>query len=231
MEENRRFSKCGLMMSSAMTPTTDGVLTAVEANLAAASVTIGASAVAISSASGSSAPVSVEGVPHNLAVMPTQKGPAGILFDFNDGCRVVLPETEHPWRVRLSDIDTGNIFFEAELKGGGIKSIKKYYIRFRLEIWQHGKSIFVHEYSAGDRDVLVRFPVDTLGDPLAWFAYALKFKRQHGCRLTCSMSSTIIGLLREFLLRNQFRHRAGSRSAALLCELYDRPLFSTQPDP
>ena len=49
---------------------------------------------------------------------PTQKGREGLRFDFNDGCRVALPETGHPWRVRLSDLDTGNVLFETELKSG-----------------------------------------------------------------------------------------------------------------
>jgi autotransporter strand-loop-strand O-heptosyltransferase len=129
--------------------------------------------------------------------LPTQQGPEGILFDFNDGCRVVLPEAEHAWRVRLSDLDTGNILFETELKAGRVNSVKRYYVRFRLEVWQNGESIFAHEYSAGGRDVLVRLPVDTLGDPLGWFPYAVKFKEQHGCKLTCSMSSKMIGLLRD----------------------------------
>ncbi len=56
------------------------------------------------------------------AELPTQEGPKGIRFDFNDGCRVVLPEGEHPWRVRLSDIDTGNILFETEIKAGRVNS-------------------------------------------------------------------------------------------------------------
>jgi hypothetical protein len=88
------------------------------------------------------APVSVEGVPPTLAEMPTQKGPKGILFDFNDGCRVVLPEAEHPSRVRLSDLDTGNVLFETELKSGRINSTKRYYVRFRIEVWQQGQSVF-----------------------------------------------------------------------------------------
>jgi len=29
---------------------------------------------------------------------PTQVGPEGIRFDFNFGCRAVLPVAEHPWR-------------------------------------------------------------------------------------------------------------------------------------
>jgi hypothetical protein len=40
-------------------------------------------------------------------------------FDFNDGSRVMLPEGKHPWRARLSDTDTGNILFEADIKSGG----------------------------------------------------------------------------------------------------------------
>jgi autotransporter strand-loop-strand O-heptosyltransferase len=141
--------------------------------------------------------VSMEGVTPAVAELPTQKGPKGILFDFNDGCRVVLPETEHPWGVRLSDLDTGNILFQTELKAGRVTSTKRYYVRFRLEVWQQGESVFAHDYSAADRHVLVRFPVDTLGDPLGWFPYAVKFKERHGCRLTCTMNSKMIALLRD----------------------------------
>jgi len=129
--------------------------------------------------------------------LPTQKGPKGILFDFNDGCRVVLPEAEQPWRVRLSDLDTGNVLFETELKAGRINSTKRYYVRFRIEVWQQGESVFAHDYSAAGRDVLVRFPVDTLGDPLGWFPYAARFKERHGCRLTCMMNGKMSGLLRS----------------------------------
>jgi autotransporter strand-loop-strand O-heptosyltransferase len=142
-------------------------------------------------------PVSVEGVTPAVAELPTQRGPKGILFDFNDGCRVVLPEAEHPWQVRLSDLDTGNILFETELKAGRVTSTKRYYVRFRLEVWQQGESVFAHDYSAADRHVLVRFPVDTLGDPLGWFPYAIKFKERHGCRLTCTMSKKMTALLRD----------------------------------
>src|SRR5260370_41875728 len=44
------------------------------------------------------------------AELPTQLGAKGIRFDFNQGARVVLPNRESgAWRVRLSDLDTGNI--------------------------------------------------------------------------------------------------------------------------
>jgi autotransporter strand-loop-strand O-heptosyltransferase len=131
------------------------------------------------------------------AESPTQKGPKGIRYDFNDGCRVALPEAEHPWRVRLSDIDTGNILFETEAKAGRVNSSKRYFVCVRVEIWANGKSVFSHDYSPANRDVLVQLPMGTLGDSMGWFPYAVKFKERHGCRLTCLMSEKLVPLFRE----------------------------------
>jgi autotransporter strand-loop-strand O-heptosyltransferase len=131
------------------------------------------------------------------AELPTQEGPRGVRFDFNDGCRLVLPEAEHPWRVRLSDIDTGNILFETELKGGRVNSTKRYFVRMRLEIWADGERILHHDYSAANREVLIQFPVGTLGDPIGWFPYAVKFREAHRCKLTCLMGDKLIPLFRE----------------------------------
>jgi len=129
------------------------------------------------------------------AETPTQPGPLGILYDFNDGCRVLLPEAEHPWRVRLSDLDTGNILFETDLKAGRINSTKRYFVRARIEVWADGKEVLSHDYSAENRDIMVQFPVGTLGDSLGWFPYAVKFKDKHGCKLTCAMGEKLIQLL------------------------------------
>ena len=131
------------------------------------------------------------------AEKPTQLAPKGIAFDFNFGCRVMLPEAAHPWRVRLSDLDTGNVLFETEIKAGQVQSTKRYYVRFRLDIWQQGRSVFTHEYSAAGRDVLIQFPIGTLGDTLGWFPYAVKFKERHRCRLTCTMAERLIPLFRD----------------------------------
>jgi autotransporter strand-loop-strand O-heptosyltransferase len=130
------------------------------------------------------------------AETPTQQGPHGIRFDFNDGCRVVLPEAAHPWKVRLSDIDTGNILFETEIKAGRVNSTKRYFVRIRLEVWSEGKSVLKHDYSAAGRDVLIQLPVGTLGDPMGWFPYAVKFKELHGCNLTCLISEKLIPLFK-----------------------------------
>ncbi len=131
------------------------------------------------------------------AEIPTEIGPGGLRFDFNSGCRVLIPESGQPWRVRISDLDTGNILFQTEMKEGRVNSSKRYFIRFRLEVWQNEQLVLSHDYSAADREVLVQFPVGTLGDTMGWFPYTVKFKEQHHCRLTCAMGEKLIPLYRD----------------------------------
>lgn len=134
------------------------------------------------------------------ADVPTQTGPKGIKFDGNEGGRVVLPEGD--WHVRLSDIDTGNILFDTHIGAGVVRTRKKYFCRFRLEIWECAKEsrtetvVLNHEYNASGKDVLIQFPVGTLGDTMGWFPYAEKFRLKHDCKLTCSMAEKIIPLFR-----------------------------------
>ena len=131
------------------------------------------------------------------ASLPTQEGPLGIRYDFNNGCRVALPKGERAWRARLSDLDTGNVLFETRLEAGAINSSKRYYIRFRIDIWSGDDLVFSHDYLALGQDVLIQFPVGTLGDTMGWFPYAAKFQRAHGCRLICAMGEKLIPLFRD----------------------------------
>jgi autotransporter strand-loop-strand O-heptosyltransferase len=129
------------------------------------------------------------------AAQPTQQGPRGISYDFNRGARVLLPTGD--WRVQLRDLDTGNILFDTTSKGAFVSSTKRYYVRFGIEVWEAGESIFKHEYSATDQPVLIQLPVGTLGDTMGWFPYVAKFQRRHGCKLTCAMAAPLIPLFRD----------------------------------
>jgi len=137
------------------------------------------------------------------ANLPTQLGPAGIRFDFNHGARVILPNrTSGKWRVRLRDLDTGNTLFQSENQGAYVSSSKRFYVRFNVEVWDLDEagvatSVLAHEYDALGQEILIQFPIGTLGDILAWFPYAPRFAEVHGCRLTCAMSELLIPLLRD----------------------------------
>jgi autotransporter strand-loop-strand O-heptosyltransferase len=137
------------------------------------------------------------------ADQPTQEAPRGLRFDFNHGARLVLPaRAEGKWRVQLRDLDTGNILFQSENKGAFVSSTKRYYVRIGIEVWDldekgEASSVFSHEYDARDREVLILFPVGTIGDTMGWFPYAARFAQQHGARVTLAMSSAIIPILRD----------------------------------
>lgn len=131
------------------------------------------------------------------ASTPTLSADKGVRFDFNEGARIVCPQGEHPWQVRIRDLDSGNVLFETEFAGGYVNSSKRYYIRFGIEVSQKGERIVEHEYSAKGRDILIQFPVGTLGDPMGWFPYAVKFKQKHGCKLSCAMGAPLIALFRD----------------------------------
>ncbi|APH53695.1 Glycosyltransferase [Granulibacter bethesdensis] len=141
-----------------------------------------------------------------VADIPTQEGPRGIRYDFNLGARIALPEyQEKPFIVCLRDIETGNILFLSSGPATFINSAKRFFVRFRIEVWDSpdggpasGKEpFFVHDYDARDRDILIQFPVGTLGDIMAWFPYAARFAEKHGCKLTCALSELIIPVLEK----------------------------------
>ncbi len=129
--------------------------------------------------------------------IPTQEGPKGIRFDFNDGARVLLPRGE--WHVQIVDDESGNILFACDADGGWVASTKKYYIPFRILVWERGadQPILNHPMNLKDKPVLLKFPVGTLGDLMGWYPYAEKFLHKHDCILECSMGQPIIDLVKD----------------------------------
>jgi autotransporter strand-loop-strand O-heptosyltransferase len=153
-------------------------------------------AAAASSAEPASAPAAKAPYPPPASI-PTQSGLDGVRFDFNLGCRVLLPPRADggEWRVRLSDDHTKNVLFESKNKGALVSSAKRFFVPFKIEVFEGERSVFEHVYDCKDREVLIQFPIGTLGDTLAWFPYAAKFQADRGCKLTCAMSGLIIPLL------------------------------------
>lgn len=130
---------------------------------------------------------------------PTQTGPNGIRFDFNNGCRVELPVIQdgNKWKIRFSDLETSNIIFEHEADGGLFQSTKVYYVPFKIECWRGDKKIFEHDYSPKNKNIQIQIPVGTLGDAIAWFPYADVFQKKHQCVLTCVISEAILPLFKS----------------------------------
>ncbi len=133
------------------------------------------------------------------ALLPTQVGPAGLRFDFNDGARVVIPDFGQPlpWRVRISDLRDDTPLADVAISSGVVRSPAKYFVPYGITIWLNDVLVFEHRYDARDQDVLVQFPLAALGDVLGWLPYALRFAEAHGCRLACVVTPAVAALFRE----------------------------------
>jgi autotransporter strand-loop-strand O-heptosyltransferase len=121
------------------------------------------------------------------AETPTQDGPNGVKFDFNSGARVLLPKGGAPWKVGISDLDTGNILFQTKIEGGRVNSAKRTYVRIRIEVERQREPPFVHDYDAAGSDMLINFPGGTLGDAIGCITSAARFQAARRRRLTCAM--------------------------------------------
>ncbi|EOC1068847.1 autotransporter strand-loop-strand O-heptosyltransferase [Cronobacter malonaticus] len=136
--------------------------------------------------------------------IPTQQGPEGILYDFNDGARLLLPAGD--WRVEISDDETGNILFASDIAEGWVISTKKCYVPFRLQVWKKGQSepLLDHALDMRDKPVLISFPTGTLGDLVGWVPYAERFRQTYGCQVECTMAQPIIDLFAPVYPELQF---------------------------
>ncbi|AYN27027.1 autotransporter strand-loop-strand O-heptosyltransferase [Buttiauxella sp. 3AFRM03] len=125
---------------------------------------------------------------------PTQTGPLGIRYDFNDGARVWLPQGQ--WHVQIRDADSDNILFACDSDEGWVTSAKKFFVRFSIRVFRRGEKepVLDHTLDLTGQDVLVSFPVGTLGDLIGWVPYAERFREQHQCQLECTMGPLIIDL-------------------------------------
>jgi len=122
----------------------------------------------------------------------------GIKFDFNDGIRVAIPPAGREYRVAFSDMDTGVYLYNNIIQPGGmVTSVKKFFVRFKLEIFRKGETepIFVHEFNPEGKTVMIQLPVTTLGDPLGWFPYVEKFRVKHKCKVVAVLNQPMIPLL------------------------------------
>ena len=126
--------------------------------------------------------------------VPTQEGPLGIRYDFNYGARVLLPKGQ--WRVRIEDDESGNILFECDADEGWVLSKAKYYVPFKITVWQRGvnEPVLEHVMDLRGKEVLIQFLIGALGDIVGWIPYAERFRQKHNCITECFLAQNLAGL-------------------------------------
>ena len=123
-------------------------------------------------------------------------GPEGILYDFNYGCRVQVPVDG--WRVRMTDLDTFNVLLDEAVEANTvITSVRKYFVRFLLEVLDDERLVFSHAFNAANKRVALRMSPLALGDSIAWMPVIDAFREQHQCEIHMPLATHLQPLFRD----------------------------------
>ena len=111
-----------------------------------------------------------------------ETGIEGLRFDFNFGLRLDVPEGN--FRVKISDAETGQIFFDKNISDVRLLSFEQYFIHWRIEVFLDGARVFEHTLNLAGQKVMIAFIFNALGDLIALLPFVREFKRRHGCELS-----------------------------------------------
>ena len=111
-----------------------------------------------------------------------ETGIEGLRLDFNFGLRLDIPQGN--FRVKVSDFDTGQIFFDKYISGGRLLSAERYFIRWHVEVFLNDEKIFSHTLNLEGQPVAIKIETSALGDTIALLPYLREFKKFYRCDLS-----------------------------------------------
>jgi len=132
--------------------------------------------------------------------MPSQAGPDGIRYDFQDGCRISLPPGD--WHAEIMDTGTHTLLFSQgdfpQGTGSGfVCSSKKYFVPFSLKISRNGTTVLEHTLDLRGREILIEMHLGGIGDHLAWIGQVQAFAAKHECIAHCLVRPGLTELFRD----------------------------------
>mgnify|MGYP003624269741 FL=1 len=109
-------------------------------------------------------------------------------INFVDGPYVCLRNAKQKYKVDFINQDTGKNEYSVTLKNNHWgKTYFKYFINWDIQLKDlQGNLIASHKYDAANKRIYIACGSKSLGDTLAWFPYALEFKKKHKCHLIVS---------------------------------------------
>lgn len=135
-----------------------------------------------------------------VTTIPTVDAVNGIRYDFNSGLRVYFPKDENQYHLQFIDDDTGIVMYDGDSTPGTVvTAVKKYYMRFHFIIThkETKKVVFEHTLDLKDKNVVVQFPVNTIGDSIGWFSYIERFQQKFGCKVYLVISDFLRRLVEK----------------------------------
>jgi len=118
----------------------------------------------------------------------SKKGKNNFNFHFIDGAFVeITGPDDKEYIVRCIDKKTNKTIHETTLKNNmWTKTNIKYFVGWRIEVYDENGLVFEHDYDANGRRVYIHMDSSAIGDTLAWFPYIDEFRKKHNCELICS---------------------------------------------
>ena len=136
-----------------------------------------------------------------IPCVPTEELAEGIKLDFNNGCRVFIPETSPvTYKLEVFDADKNLSIYNCEVPPGMMAgTTKKFYIKYRVKLTKKGETEPTIDYTIDltDRLVLVQANGGGIGDAIAWFNNVDAFAEKHKCRILMSMDKRMTSLFRN----------------------------------
>lgn len=123
-----------------------------------------------------------------------ETGIDGVKLDFNFGVRLEVPKGS--FFVRISDSESGQVYFAGEVSNQCLISMEKYYIPWQVDVWQDGHLIFAHQLEVTGQLVYLHLG-DALGDMLAMMPYVLAFQKRYDCQIVCRWQRNFSSLFAE----------------------------------
>ena len=122
-----------------------------------------------------------------IKILPKLKTPK-LEINFVDGPYACLRDADQEYLIDFINQDTSKSEYSVNLKNNHWgRAFHKFFINWDIQIKDNfGKIISSHKYNASGKRVYIAFGSKALGDTLAWFPYALEFKKKHNCHVIVS---------------------------------------------
>ncbi len=122
-----------------------------------------------------------------IKITPKTKTPK-LDVNFVDGPYACLRDSNQEYLIDFINQDTNQSEYSVNLKNDHWgKTFHKFFINWDIQIKDNfGEIIYSHKYNASGKRVYIAFGSKALGDTLAWFPYALEFKKKHNCHVIVS---------------------------------------------
>ena len=119
-------------------------------------------------------------------IPPTQLNK--IYISYYDGVKVSISnENPSSYDVKFFNHTTNKLVYETTIQNGmWTKPSIKYYVKWRVEVWQFGKKIVEDILDLTNKKVYISFESKAIGDTIAWFPYVEEFRKKYNCQVICS---------------------------------------------